>query len=234
MKIKITKTFVKRIFMSLFGVVICAVSVGLFKHAALGVDPFQSFMAGMDKLIPISFGTLYVIVNVVLLSFSLIFYRKNIGLATFINMFLLGYITEWAWKLFGTLLPDPSMVMRFVYLVIAVIVMCFGSAFYMTAELGVSTYDAVAITMVEKWKLGKFKFIRIATDLVCVIAGCGLFLLAGGTWADIPTIAGVGTIITAFFMGPLIDLFNRLVAIPFLGKEEAKADEITAEEKKDE
>lgn len=149
-------------------------------------------------------------------------------------MFLLGYITEWAWKLFGTLLPDPSMVMRFVYLVIAVIVMCFGSAFYMTAELGVSTYDAVAITMVEKWKLGKFKYIRIATDLVCVIAGCGLFLLAGGTWADIPTIAGVGTIITAFFMGPLIDLFNRLVAIPFLGKEEAKADEVTAEEKKDE
>ena len=47
-------------------------------------------------------------------------------------------------------------------------------------------------------------------------AGCGIFLLAGGTWQDIPTIAGVGTIITAFFMGPLIEFFNVKVARPFL------------------
>ena len=62
----------RRVFMSLFGVIICAISVGIFKIAALGVDPFQSLMSGLDKLIPISFGTLYVIVNLVLLSFSLI------------------------------------------------------------------------------------------------------------------------------------------------------------------
>ena len=31
----------KRIAMSLFGVIICAISVGIFKIAALGVDPFQ-------------------------------------------------------------------------------------------------------------------------------------------------------------------------------------------------
>ena len=88
----------------------------------------------------------------------------------------------------------------------------------MTANLGVSTYDAVAIVLSGKWKLGQFRFIRIACDLVCVIIGCVLFLLGGGTWRDIPTIAGIGTIITAFFMGPLIDWFNRKVAIPFLNK----------------
>ena len=53
----------KRILMSVFGVIICGISVGLFKHAALGVDPFQSLMSGLDAVIPISFGTLYVIVN---------------------------------------------------------------------------------------------------------------------------------------------------------------------------
>ena len=58
----------RRIFMSLFGVIICAISVGIFKIAALGVDPFQSLMSGLDKLIPISFGTLYVLVNLVLSS----------------------------------------------------------------------------------------------------------------------------------------------------------------------
>ena len=36
----------KRIGMSLFGVIICAVSVVIFKIAALGVDPFQSLIHG--------------------------------------------------------------------------------------------------------------------------------------------------------------------------------------------
>ena len=78
--------------MSLAGVIICAVSVGVFKIAALGVDPFQSFMAGLDDLVPIGFGTLYVITNAVLLLFALVFDRHYIGIATFINLFLLGYI----------------------------------------------------------------------------------------------------------------------------------------------
>ena len=79
--------------MSLFGVIICAISVGIFKIAALGVDPFQSFMAGLDSLVPIGFGTLYVITNAVMLLFAIIFDRHYIGIATFINLFLLGYIT---------------------------------------------------------------------------------------------------------------------------------------------
>ena len=86
----------------------------------------------------------------------------------------------------------------------------------MTADLGVSTYDAVAIVMSGKWKVAKFKYCRIMTDLVCVVVGCGLFLLGGGEFSQIPTIAGVGTIITAFFMGPLIEYFNVKVARPML------------------
>ena len=208
----------RRIFMSLFGVIICAISVGIFKIAALGVDPFQSLMAGLDELIPISFGTLYVIVNCVLLIFSLIVDRHNIGLATFINLFLLGYITQFTYEFLQTVFVNPSMVIRVICLVVGIVIICFGSAFYMTADLGVSTYDAVAIVMSGKWKWGPFKFVRIGTDLVCVIAGVVMFLLAGGTVSAIPTIAGVGTIITAFFMGPLIELFNEKVARPFLKK----------------
>lgn len=204
--------------MSLFGVLICAVSVGIFKIAALGVDPFQSLMSGLDALIPIDFGTLYVIVNVVLLSFSLIVDRHNIGIATFINLFLLGYITDFTYSWLQTFIIDPSLLVRAICLTIGVVVICIGSALYMTADLGVSTYDAVAIVLSGKWMLGKFKYCRIATDLVCVIAGCAIFLIAGGEWKMIPTIAGVGTIITAFFMGPLIDFFNRRLAIPLMEK----------------
>ncbi len=208
----------RRIFMSLFGVIICAISVGIFKIAALGVDPFQSLMSGLDKLIPISFGTLYVIVNLILLTFSIIVDRHNIGIATFINLFLLGYITEFTYNFLQTVFVNPSMIVRALCLIVGIVIICFGSAFYMTADLGVSTYDAVAIVLANKWKVAKFKYCRIGTDLICVIAGCVIFLIGGGTIGEIPTIAGVGTIITAFFMGPLIELFNDKIARPFLNK----------------
>jgi len=208
----------RRILMSLCGVVICAISVGVFKIAALGVDPFQSLMSGLDSTIPISFGTLYVIVNLLLLSFSLIVDRSKIGLATFINLFLLGYITEFTYEYLQTVFVAPSMLVRVLCLLVGIVVICFGSALYMTADLGVSTYDAIAIALSGKWKLARFQYCRIATDLVCVISGVSLFLLSGGTVGQIPTIAGIGTIITAFFMGPLIELFNVRVARPLLRK----------------
>ena len=207
---------IKRIAMSLFGVIICAISVGIFKIAALGVDPFQSFMAGLDDMIPISFGTLYVITNAVLLLFALIFDKHYIGIATFINLFLLGYITQFTYEYLQTIIVNPSIVIRVICLVVGVVIICFGSAFYMTADLGVSTYDAIALIICNTWKKGKFQYVRIITDLVCVVLGVGLFLLAGGSVSMIPTIAGVGTIITAFFMGPLIEFFNVHVARPIL------------------
>lgn len=203
--------------MSLAGVIICAVSVGVFKIAALGVDPFQSFMAGLDDLVPIGFGTLYVITNAVLLLFALIFDRHYIGIATFINLFLLGYITEFSYEFFKSVIPEPSLLVRAICLAVGVVVICFGSALYMTADLGVSTYDAIALIISHAWKKGRFQYVRIITDVVCVILGVVLFLLAGGALRQVPTIAGIGTIITAFFMGPLIEFFNVHVARPLLG-----------------
>ena len=208
----------RRILMSLCGVLICAVSVGIFKIAALGVDPFQSLMAGLDQMIPIDFGTLYVIVNVVLLSFSLITDRSKIGLATFINLFLLGYVTDFTYNFLQTVIIAPSLMVRFLCLAVGIVTIYISSALYMTADLGVSTYDAIAIVMAEKWKVAPFKYCRIMADLVCVATGVALFLLSGGTWDKVPTIAGIGTIITAFFMGPLIEFFNEKIARPMLCK----------------
>ncbi len=208
----------RRIGMSLFGVIICAISVGIFKIAALGVDPFQSLMSGLDALIPIPFGTLYVIVNVVLLLFALIFDRHYIGIATFINLFLLGYITQFTYDFLQTVIVAPTLLFRACCLLVGIVIICFGSAFYMTADLGVSTYDAVSLIISNTWKIGKFKYVRICTDLVCVALGVGIFLTAGGKPSAIPTIAGIGTVITAFFMGPLIAFFNDKVAKPFLVK----------------
>ena len=80
--------------------------------------------------------------------------------------------------------------------------MCFSSALYFTADMGVSTYDAgsFVISGKKKWK---FQFCRISSDLFCTIVGFAL----GAT-------VGIGTVVTAFFMGPLIAFFNRTAAEP--------------------
>lgn len=216
----------RRIMMSLLGVIVCAVSVGIFKIAALGVDPFQSLMSGLDALIPIDFGALYIIVNVILLAFSLIADRHYIGIATFINLFLLGYITQFTYEFLQTVIVNPNIIVRIVCLIVGIVIICFGSALYMTADLGVSTYDAVALIISNTWKKGKFQYVRIITDLVCVIAGASIFLVAGGKVSAIPTIVGVGTIITAFFMGPLIEFFNVKIARPMLKEVKQKEEEV--------
>lgn len=208
----------KRILMTVFGICFNGVSVAFFKMASFGVDPFQSFMSGLDALVPIRFGTLYVITNAVLLLFALFVDRHYIGLGTLINLFLLGYIVEFCYRGLQAICTAPSVFLRILFLLIGIGVICFSSAFYFTADLGVSTYDAVALILAEKWHVARFKFCRIACDLVCVLAGCGLYLLSGGSVSALPAIAGVGTIITAFFMGPLIEYFTVHAARPFLEK----------------
>lgn len=204
--------------MSVFGVVICGISIGFFKRSAFGVDPYQTLMNGLNAVLPISFGTLYVIANLCLLLFSLVNDRHRIGIATLVNLFFLGYIADYSHKLLQYLFPDASLAGRIVFLFIGIVTMCLSSAFYFTADLGVSPYDAVSLIIADKWKLAPFKYCRIASDMVCVALGTILFLAAGSSMAELLEIVGVGTIITAFFMGPLIEFFNVHIARPFLNR----------------
>ena len=103
--------------------------------------------------------------NAVLLLFSLLLDRRKIGLATLINLFLLGYIAEYSQAFFARLLPGPGPVLRFLLLLAALVILCLASAFYFTADLGV---------------------------------------------------VGIGTLLTAFYMGPLIAWFRQHAAEPFL------------------
>lgn len=208
----------KRILMSIIGVAVCGVSVGFFKRATYGVDPFQSLMSGLSAVLPISFGTLYVLVNICLLLFSIINDKSKIGIATLINLFLLGYIADFSHNTLLQLLPDLGYAGRAVMLIIGIVAMCVASSFYFTADMGVSTYDAVSLVMAYKWKLASFKVCRIGCDLCCVVIGLILFFLSGQDFSEIGQVVGIGTIVTAFFMGPLIEYFNIHIARPFLNK----------------
>ncbi len=195
--------------MTLFGVLVCAFSVGLFSHSGLGVDPFQVFAQSLGKLVEgwtgLSYGTFYMILNLLMLAGVFFWNRRMIGLGTVMNVFLVGYVADFSKELMERLFPDPALPVRLALLAVGMAVMCFASAFYFTGDLGVSTYDAVALTIAEKTEQKYFKYIRIATDLVCVGTGWAL----GG--ADK---IGIGTIITALFMGPLISFFRRTVSEP--------------------
>ncbi len=199
--------------MSAMGVFICGISVGMFKHASLGVDPFQSLMSGLAGVIPIGFGTLYVIVTLILLLFSLLLDKRKIGIATLINLFLLGYVAEFSQHCCGIVFPEMSIVGRLLLLAAAIIVMCLSTSLYFCADLGVSTYDAVALIWSEKQSRIRFQYCRIICDSVCVTAGVLLCIAGKG---NISGVVGIGTVITAFFMGPLIAFFNRTVALPLL------------------
>lgn len=206
----------RRIILSAAGVIITAVSVGAFKFASFGVDPFQSFMSGVDSLFSIDFGTLYVIVNALLLMFSFLFDKHYIGIATLINLFFLGYIVDFSRNLLVAALPSPVLSIRIVAFFLGFVFLCLGSSLYMTADLGVSTYDAVALILSRKWKLGKFQYIRIATDAVCILLGITLFFIGGGTAAEVASFIGIGTILTAFCMGPMIAFFNEKISVRLL------------------
>ena len=193
----------RRILMTVLGVLIAGFSVGIFNFSAFGMDPFQVLAHGIWEHLNIGFGLFYMILNLLMLIAIFFIDKSKIGLGTLINIFLLGYVVEFSSWLFATLIPDPTLIIRIVALLVGIVIISFGSALYFTGDLGVSTYDAVALLMAEKG-VAKFQYCRIGTDVVCTLTG---FLLGA--------IVNIGTVITAFFMGPIIAFFNKKVAIPF-------------------
>ena len=129
----------RRLLMCVCGVLICGLSVGLFKRAAFGVDPFQALVAGLNEVIPISFGTLYTCVNICLLMFALIFDRHYIGIATFVNLFLLGYVAQFSHEFLLRTFPELGIPGRGIFLIAGIVIMCVAASLYNTADLGVST-----------------------------------------------------------------------------------------------
>lgn len=199
-----------RLFMTLAGVAICSSSVGIFNLAAFGVDPFQCFAQGsyLPFLKYMDYGTFYLAVSLILLAGIFVWDRHFIGIATFINMFFTGYLADYSYRFLVSVFPSVSLIQRIFMLGAALILMCLGSSLYYTADLGVSVYDAVALILAKKkMRVGDhvvpFKWIRVTSDFVCIALG-----------AAFGKKPGIGTVITGFFMGPLIAVFNQRISEP--------------------
>ena len=198
---------VRRIVLAVVGMAIAGIAVGFFKRAFFGVDPFQCFCNGMNQVVPIGFGTLYMLINAVLLVIDFFLDRHYIGISTFINLFLVGYAAEFSENMLARWFGDLALPGRILFLAIGI-----AAALYYTADLGVSTYDAIPLHIADRkprafGKIVPFRVVRIICDLICVGIGFALGFMPG-----------IGTIITALFMGPLITFFKRTLSDPLLKK----------------
>lgn len=190
----------KRILMSLIGVIVTGISIGMFQAASLGTDPFTSFTTGLCNVTGLSFGLFYTILCTCILVFVFIVDKRYIGIATIFNLIGNGFIADISRNFIESIIVNSSFLTRLILLILGVVIMCFATSLYFTADLGVSVYDAISKIMADK-KVAQFRFCRILTDLTCVIVG--VLLKAS---------VGIGTVITALFMGPLIQWFNTNIS----------------------
>ena len=208
-----TKDMAKRILMMVLGNVVLGLGAGMLRAADYGVDPYQSFVLGLDNLLKLGYGTTFVLVNGVFIVLMFFLARKMLNVGTLVNMFFLGYIIDFSHDTLVSVFPASSTLVRIVWFVISILLITLASAFIYTADLGVSTYDWIALKGAEVQKKVPFKWLRVGTDLVCVLVGLVFSVLPG-----------VGTIITAFCLGPFVSFFRSTLSEPFLyGKAGEKA-----------
>lgn len=190
------------IVMTAVGIALCGTSVGMARHAGFGTDPFTVLVTGLDHRLDLGYGVIFTTLAAILLVGVFRLKRRLIGLATIFTLVGLGFFVESSYQIADLLMPHPDLVTRCVELAASLALLSLSSALYYTADLGVSPYDAVALILADRTGV-PFRFCRIGTDSLCVLVGFSL----GAT-------LGVGTILTALCMGPLVDLFNRYVAQP--------------------
>ena len=204
-KENITSEKCRRIAMSFFGVILTGFCIGAFQKANLGADPFTCFVTGIANMFHSTYSIFYIIVTGTLLAGVFFVEKHYIGIATLINLFFTGMAADFMRGILDRLFPAPGISVRIIMMLAGIFGTCFAASVYFTADLGVSAYDAWSLIAANKYKIAAFRLCRIASDTVCVLTG----LLCHVT-------IGVGTVITALFMGPVVQWFNTNVSEPFL------------------
>lgn len=207
---------VKRIVLSFISIIIMGFGIALFSISGFGVDPFTSMNMNVASTLGIGFGTYQMIVNAVILLFVIIVaHRGLVGLGTVFNMVGCGYACEFFQSLIEPAVQNHyTLAIRIPLLIAGIITLCFACSLFFTANIGVGPYDALGFMLSGGIKLS-YKWVRVITDITVILIGLvvsgGLSSALNGNFSQIKNI-GIGTIITAFCMGPLVNLFNKHVS----------------------
>lgn len=198
---KITSIGPRRIIGLIIGNLFLAMGVSLFKLSGMGNDPLSAMFLALSSVWNISYANVVLLLNTLMFIAELVFGRKYIGLGTFVNWFLTGYIAQFfLWISDAYVIPPQDFISRLPYLLVTVIMMSLGVSLYQTSDLGIAPYDSLALILNKHLPLPYF-WCRIITDGLCTL----ICLFAGG-------LIGLGTLVSAFFLGPIIHFFTEHVS----------------------
>lgn len=177
-------------------------SMALMVRAGLGLDPWDVFHQGLAGHTGMSFGLATAVVGVAVL-LAWIPLRNRPGVGTVANVIVIAVTVD------ATLavLPAPvSMPVRIGWMVTAVVFNAFSTVLYVGAGLGPGPRDGLMTGLVARTGRS-VRLVRTAIEVTVLTVGW----LLGGT-------VGVGTLVYAFGIGPLVQMFvwltpKRLLAV---------------------
>lgn len=197
----------KRFIMLIASILGIGLGIAIFRWSNMGNDPVSAMNLAISLRTGISFGNVVLIENLILFLVVLVLHRQSIGIGTVVNMLAVGYIVDGVTALFyfAGIPAAQSLPVQLGWVVLGVLELSLSCSMYFTVGLGVSPYDDLSFIM-EKYTKIPFSRCRVLCDCICACAAMAL----GG-------LVGVGTVLSAFCMGPFITFFNDKVSIPLLG-----------------
>jgi uncharacterized membrane protein YczE len=180
----------RRVLQLLVGLVLYGVTMGLMVRSGLGLDPWDVFHEGLADRTPLSFGTVTIVVGALVL-LAWVPLRQRPGVGTVANVFVVGLAADATlW-----LVPRPEpMALQVAYLVAGVLGNGVAGGMYIGAGLGPGPRDGLMTGLVRR-SGRSVRLVRTTIELTVL----GVGWLIGGT-------VGVGTVLYALAIGPLVQL----------------------------
>lgn len=192
------KIGMRRFIVMAAGNIFLGMGISIFKLSGLGNDPFSGMIMALSDVTGITYAVFLIMMNLVLFIYEIAAGRNLIGAGTLVNAFLLGYIVTFfynIWLLFPGV--PQQLIWRVVTVLIGVIVTSFGVSLYQYPNVGVAPYDSISLILCRKMPHVPYFWFRIGTDAFCAL----LCWISGG-------IIGLGTLLSAFGLGPVVHFFN--------------------------
>jgi uncharacterized membrane protein YczE len=171
----------------------CALQV----RSELGLDPWDVFHQGLGSHIGVRIGTVVIIVGaaVLLLWIPL---RQWPGLGTVSNVVLVGLSMNWSLDLLPRSAP---LGVRIGEMVVGIIVLAVATGMYIGASFGPGPRDGL-MTGLARRTGRSIRLVRTSIEVTVLVIGW----LLGGT-------VGVGTVVYAVAIGPLVHIFLPLLTV---------------------
>lgn len=207
------KELAKRYCLFIISLFFSALGVAITKKAELGVSPISSVANVMsEKFTFLSLGTWLIIWNCVLIFGQIIILRKEFKAIQLLQIpvsFLFGWFTDFGLWCVSSI-PVNNYITRLILVIIGVVVLGFGIALSVLANVIMNSGEAFVKAVSDKLDKN-FGNIKIIFDVLCVVLAVVLSLIFFKG-----SIVGTreGTVITAFLTGFVVKLFVKITKNP--------------------